>query len=127
MSNWNEERAVHKAERRSPAPETHAATSDLKRKRVEKPYAIYHALHLPGLSGKLLKTRWHLWHKAATKEQAEAWVEKNCRHEASYMGDAHWKPAGSARTTMDEHIEARRRRYRIVGPGDQKPTQEDKP
>lgn len=125
MSNWNEERAAHKAARRSPAPEKHAPASDLKRKRAEKPYAVYHSLHLPGLGGTLFKKRWHLWHKTATRDQAEAWVEKNCRHEASYRGDARWKPAGSERSTMAEHVEECRQRYRIVGPGESKPTNEE--
>lgn len=88
MSDWNEERAVHKAERRSPAPD--ARLPNKKKKAESKPFEVWRrrAGAFPDMKVTAFTTR----------EQAERYIEKLSR--GAYVSTLH-VPAG---TPIDNEI-----------------------
>ena len=103
MSDWNTERAAHKAARRAPTPDQPPPAR--KKKKAVKPYKVMYRL-----LGKEF-----VWHRAATREAAQAWIDKQAR--SAFV--PRLRPATEqALETARERSERAASRYWIVGPED---------
>lgn len=119
MSNWNTERARHKAERRSPAPEPNRIPNKLKK--IAKPWAV---MYDPRKDKKTL-ARFLLGRgprkvsSFATEAEAQKYVEKLGRSH-SYIGE-HWGPqqVEEAKARWKSYLDA----HYIVGPDQPKEKQ----